>query len=179
MSFTIRRYMPADHAAVRDLFMRVNRELAPATMRAAFEDYIVRSLQDEVDRLSDYYAGKQGAFFVALDGTTLVGMFGLEGLGTASAELRRMYVEQSHRGSGLARAMLAHAEQTCRDSGTPLLTLSTSELQQAALAFYRKCGYALVREEIAAAQTNKTVGGNIRRFYFEKGLFDNGLHAPR
>jgi GNAT superfamily N-acetyltransferase len=170
MSVTIRRYAPADHAAVRDLFIRVNRALAPPDMRAAFEDYIARSLSDEIDRLSDYYAAKDGAFFVAMDGATLVGMFGLEGLGTPSAELRRMYVEQAHRGSRLARAMLAHAEQACRDSGTPLLTLSTSELQQAALAFYRKSGYALVREETAAAQTNKTVGGNIRRFYFEKVL---------
>jgi len=55
--------------------------------------------------------------------------------------------------------MLALAERTCRDAGTPRLTLSTSELQQAALAFYRKPGYRLVREENAAAQTNKTVGG--------------------
>ena len=95
-------------------------------------------------------------------------MFGLEGLGTPSAELRRMYVDKAFRGSGLARAMLEHAEQTCRDAGTPVLTLSTSELQQAALAFYRKSGYRLVREETAAAQTNKTVGGDIRRYYFEK-----------
>jgi putative acetyltransferase len=45
-------------------------------------------------------------------------------------------------------------------------------VQQAALAFYRKSGYRLVREETATAQTNKTVGGNIRRYYFEKGLND-------
>ena len=31
-------------------------------------------------------------------------------------------------------------------------------------------GYRLVREERAAAQTNKTIGGNILRFYFEKAL---------
>jgi putative acetyltransferase len=66
--------------------------------------------------------------------------------------------------------MLDHAEQVSREAGTPLLTLSTSELQQAALAFYRKSGYRLVREETAAAQTNKTIGGNIRRYYFEKTL---------
>jgi GNAT superfamily N-acetyltransferase len=170
MSFTIRRYVPADHAAVRDLFIRVNRELAPLDMRAAFEDYTARSLSEEIDRLSDYYAAKEGAFFVVVAGDSLVGMFGLEGLETASAELRRMYVEKVHRGSVLPRAMLAHAEQTCREAGTLLLTLSTSELQQAALAFYRKSGYRLVREETAASQSNKMVGGNIRRFYFEKVL---------
>jgi putative acetyltransferase len=167
---SIRRYADADHAAVRDLFIRVNRELAPPEFRAAFESYIERSLTEEIDRLADYYAGKQGAFFVAHEGEMLAGMFGLEGLGTPSAELRRMYVDKGFRGRGLARAMLKRAEQECRDAGTPVLTLSTSELQQAALAFYRKSGYRLVREETAAAQTNKTVGGNIRRDYFEKML---------
>jgi putative acetyltransferase len=170
MTFAIRRYAEADHAAVRELFIRVNRELASVAMREAFERYIERSLAEEIDRLADYYASKQGAFFVAHDGDALAGMFGLEGLGTPSAELRRMYLDAAHRGSGLAQVMLDHAEATCRAAGTPVLTLSTSELQQAALAFYRKAGYRLVREETAAAQTNKTVGGDIRRYYFEKVL---------
>jgi len=166
----IRRYAPSDQAAVRALFVAVNRELAPEAMQEAFEAYIVRSLAEEIDCIEAYYAQKQGAFFVAAEGSALVGMFGLEGLGTASAELRRMYVDRARRGSGLAQAMLAHAEATCRAAGTPMLALSTSELQGAALAFYRKSGYRLVREETAAAQTNKTVGGDIRRFYFEKVL---------
>jgi putative acetyltransferase len=65
VTFAIRRYAEADHAAVRELFIRVNRELAPPALRAAFEDYVTVSLREEVDRLADYYAGKQGAFFVA------------------------------------------------------------------------------------------------------------------
>jgi ribosomal protein S18 acetylase RimI-like enzyme len=170
MTFAIRRYAEADHAAVRDLFVRVNRELAPPALREAFERYIERSLAEEIDRLTEYYASKQGAFFVAHDGDALAGMFGLEGLGTPSAELRRMYVDVAYRGRGLAPAMLDQAESVCRAAGTPLLMLSTSELQQAALAFYRKSGYRLVREETAAAQTNKTIGGDIRRYYFEKTL---------
>ena len=170
MSVAIRRYADADHAAVRDLFIRVNRELAPPDYRAAFESYIARSLTEEIDRLAAYYSAKDGAFFVVREGGTFAGMFGLEGLGTRSAELRRMYLDQAFRGRGLARAMLDRAEAECRDAGTLVLTLSTSELQQAALAFYRRSRYRIVREETAAAQTNKTVGGNIRRYYFEKAL---------
>lgn len=166
----IRRYVDADHAAVRGLFVAVNRELAPPDLREAFESYITRSLEEEIDRLSDYYTGKQGAFFVAHAGETLAGMFGLEGLGSAAAELRRMYVGPAYRRHGLARMMLDHAELVCREAGTPVLTLSTSELQQAALAFYRNAGYTLVREETAVAQSNKTVGGDIRRYYFQKNL---------
>jgi putative acetyltransferase len=168
--FAIRRYAEGDYAAVRALFTAVNRDLAPPDLREAFELYITRSLREEIDRLSDYYAGKQGAFFVAHEGETLAGMFGLEGLGTQAAELRRMYVDPAFRRHGLARRMLEHAEEMCRAVATPLLTLSTSELQQAALAFYRDAGYALVREETAATQSNKTIGGDIRRYYFEKDL---------
>jgi GNAT superfamily N-acetyltransferase len=166
----IRRYAESDHAVVRALFIAVNRELAPRDLREAFEGYIARSLAEEIDRLSDYYAQKQGAFFVAYDGDRLAGMFGLEGLGTQAAELRRMYVDPAYRRHGLARLMLNRAEHVCRDVGTAVLTLSTSELQQAALAFYRNAGYAPVREETAAAQSNKTIGGDIRRYHFEKDL---------
>ena len=50
------------------------------------------------------------------------------------------------------------------------MILSTAELQGEALGLYRGAGYRLVREEIAAASTNKTVGGGIRRYHFEKLL---------
>jgi len=166
----IRPYAAADRDAVCDLFVRVNRELAPADLRAAFEDYIALSLRQEIGRIADYYAERNGRFFVAEQDGRLAGMFGLEGIGMPEAELRRMYVDAAFRGTGLAQAMLDHAEQACRAAGTPVLTLSTSELQRAALAFYAKSGYALVREETATAPSNKTVGGNIRRYHFEKTL---------
>jgi GNAT superfamily N-acetyltransferase len=169
VTFDIRRYRDADRAAVRDLFIRINRELATPALRDAFERYMAISLRDEIDRLADYYAERHGAFFVVYDGGTLAGVFGLEGLGTPSAELRRMYVDAPYRRRGLARVMLGFAEETCRDAGTRVLTLSTSQLQQAALAFYRASGYRLVSEETGAAQSNKTVG-NIRRYHFEKVL---------
>ena len=167
MTFTIRRYRDSDHAAVRDLFIRINRELVRPDLRDAFERYVAVSLRDEIDRLAEYYAERQGAFFVVHDDDgKLAGVFGLERLGAQSAELRRMYVDTRYRRQGLARRMLEYAEQACLDAGTLLLALSTSELQQAALAFYRASGYRLVWEETGAAQSNKTVG-NIRRYHFE------------
>jgi GNAT superfamily N-acetyltransferase len=169
MTFDIRRYRDGDHAAVRELFIRINRELARPDLRDAFESYMAVSLRDEIDRLAEYYAERQGTFFVVYDGNRLAGVFGVERLGAPSAELRRMYVDAAYRRQGLAIMMLEYAEQACRGAGTRVLTLSTSELQQAALALYRASGYQLLREETGAAQSNKTVG-NIRRYHFEKAL---------
>ena len=98
------------------------------------------------------------------------GNFGLEPAGDAALELRRMYVDPSLRRSGIARAMLRHAEQECRTSGRLKMVLSTSELQSADPGLYHASGYRLVREEIANASSNKMVGGGLRRFHFEKSL---------
>lgn len=167
---TVRRFAEADAVPVRDLFVRINRLLAPPQQRAAFGDYIALSVTEEIGRIEPYYADRGGAFFVAEDAGRLAGMFGLERVSAEAMELRRMYVEPALRRRGIARAMLAFAETECARRGFGKLELSTSELQQEALAFYRHAGYALEREEVAAAASNKTVGGGIRRFYFSKRL---------
>ena len=59
----IRAFLPADATAVRELFIRVNRLLAPAHLAEAFEGYIDRSLVEEIDRLADYYASRNGGFW--------------------------------------------------------------------------------------------------------------------
>jgi GNAT superfamily N-acetyltransferase len=97
-------------------------------------------------------------------------MFGLEPSGDSAMELRRMYVDPDARRRGIARRMLDFAEQECRRRRRFRMELSTSELQAEALALYRNAGYELVREEIAEAASNKTLGGGIRRYHFAKAL---------
>ena len=172
----IRDFSTDDAAAVRDLFIRVNRLLAPADRKDAFEIYIARSLTEEIDRVSEYYSERNGGFWVAVEGEGIVGMFGLEPSGEAAMELRRMYIDPDFRRRGIARKMLDFAEQQCRRRQRPRMDLSTSELQQEALALYRNAGYALVREEVVEAASHKTLGGGIRRYYFTKVL-RSGSHG--
>jgi GNAT superfamily N-acetyltransferase len=166
----MRNFSADDAAAVRDLFIRVNRLLAPAEMKDAFETWIARSLTEEIDRVSEYYSERNGGFWVAVDGGKIVGMFGLEPSSEGAMELRRMYIDPDFRRRGIARRMLDFAEQECHRRNRPRMNLSTSELQREALAFYKGAGYELVREEIAVAASNKTLGGGIRRYHFTKAL---------
>jgi putative acetyltransferase len=167
----IRPFVETDAPAVRELFVRVNRLLAPPAMKAAFEAYIESSVAEEVGRIPAYYSEHKGSFWVAMADARLAGMFGLETTVSGDAmELRRMYVDPDLRRRGIARTMLNFAESECRRSGARRLELSTSEIQVAALSLYRNSGYRLEREEVVAAATNKTVGGGIRRFYFSKML---------
>jgi GNAT superfamily N-acetyltransferase len=169
-SISIRPFAVADTAQVRDLFVRVNRSLAPPQMAETFEGYIARSLREEIGRIPAYYGERQGGFWVAQDGTRIVGMFGLELVSAGVMELRRMYVDPDAQRRGIARRMLRFAEDECRRRDVARLDLSTSELQGPALSLYRNAGYELVREETAVAENNKTVGAGLRRFHFTKAL---------
>ena len=167
---TIRPFEEQDATPVRELFITVNRLLSPAHMREAFESYIARSLAEEIDRIPTYYRERGGGFWVAIRDKGIVGMFGLEHVGPDSLELRRMYVHPFVRRSGIASAMLRFAEDQCRRLGAGKLELSTSELQSAAVALYKRAGYRLLREAVVVDASNKTVGAGIRWYYFEKTL---------
>jgi len=166
----VRSFAEADAAQVRALFIRVNRLLAPADLKDVFERFIVLSLSEEINRISDYYRERRGGFWVALIGAEVVGMFGLEQSGPGAMELRRMYVDPDRRRVGIGRKLLQFAEDQCRADNVHRLDLSTSETQPEALALYRNSGFEAVREEVAEAANNKTIGAGVRRYYFKKDI---------
>lgn len=167
----MRPFQKGDAEAIVTLFERVNRELATPHTHDAFETYIARSIEEEIGRIAEYYDTRNGhAFWVAKLAGEIVGMFGLERLRDGVVELRRMYVDPDVRRQGLARRMLARAEEIAAASGFDRMELSTSELQEAALAFYRRSGFSGETEYRAEEASNKTIGGGIRRYQFHKDL---------
>lgn len=80
-------------------------------------------------------------FFLAeLDGAAL-GCCGYAHCGDY-AELKRMYVDPSARGRGLAPALLDHLEAAARDEGLAQMRLETGAESHAALTLYARRGYA-------------------------------------
>jgi putative acetyltransferase len=170
-SIIIRAYDAADYDQVVALFIRTNRELAPDHMRDQFEQYIATVIDGELKQLPIIFsAERRNAFWVVETDGRIVGMFGIEACNTDRTELRRMYLDKPYRGRGIAQRMLACAEARARELDFAMITLSTAEVQNAAIAFYRKSGYRLVRSEPAYTMSTKTVGGGLSRFHFEKEL---------
>jgi GNAT superfamily N-acetyltransferase len=168
---TIRDYRQADHEQVAAFWTRINRELAPADLREQFEQYIAGPLADELRRLQEAFSGaKRNAFWVVTLGEEIIGTFGIESRSRDTTELRRMYLDRRHRGTGVAQRMLECAESGARARGFSTMILSTAEIQRAALKFYRKNGYQLVKTEVAETMSVRTVGSGLKRFHFEKQL---------
>jgi putative acetyltransferase len=81
-------------------------------------------------------------FLVARDGSgTAVGCGGIRLLGPGSGEVKRMYVEPSVRGSGVAAALLRALEEHARGLGITRLLLETGTAQPDAIRFYQREGY--------------------------------------
>jgi len=85
----------------------------------------------------------RGAFFLAtLDGQP-VGMGGWRwgGPTEGDAEIKRMYVREARRRTGVARSVLDELVRSAKDAGVRRLVLETGTAQPEAIAMYRGAGF--------------------------------------
>lgn len=90
------------------------------------------------------FAPPQGTFLMASIGSEPVGMGGWRWGGPAAgdAEIKRMYVREPWRRSGVARRLLVALEASAKDAGVVRIVLATGTAQPEAIAMYRAAGYA-------------------------------------
>lgn len=90
-----------------------------------------------------------GGFWVARDAGSVLGCVGLQEIEPAGAaagggrtgEIKRMWVSEGGRGTGLGRRLLAHVEAEARTLGFEQVVLDTNETLVEAMALYRSAGY--------------------------------------
>jgi putative acetyltransferase len=80
-------------------------------------------------------------FFVARDDNEIALATGAVVIQEGCAEIRRMWVEQSARGRGIAGRVLETLIATARGAGVRALRLETGVVSHAALALYEKAGF--------------------------------------
>lgn len=86
-------------------------------------------------------AGPAARFFVARSDGRAIGCAGLIIGRNGEAELKRMYVDPSARGTGLGAALLETIEAAGREGGVRIVRLETGIHSHAALGLYRRFGY--------------------------------------
>ena len=112
------------------------------------QEYVVRyGGRDETPLDPLMFEPPDGSFFVGyLDGVPVAtGAWRrspVSALGSdRTAEVKRMYVAPRARGTGLARRMLAHLEQSAAEHGAEVVVLETGLRQPEAIALYESSGY--------------------------------------
>lgn len=83
----------------------------------------------------------RGTFLVAFEGDEPLGCAALKGTDQGYAEIKRMWIGERARGTGLARQLMDRVEAIARELGVTVLRLDTNRALENAIAIYRHWGW--------------------------------------
>ncbi|MFO0598208.1 MAG: GNAT family N-acetyltransferase [Myxococcaceae bacterium] len=109
----------------------------------------------QLESLPQSYTNDGGAFFVALDGPTLVGTAGVALIEPGVFELRKMYLSPSTRGKGVGQQLLDACLTHVRQQQGARVVLDTTEKMTAAIAFYERNGFVRDDTQRRASRCNR------------------------
>ena len=130
-------------------------EIAPARapdldeIKALFREYSAlvsealcfQGFDQELAGLPGAYAPPSGMLLVARDGAAAAGCVALRRLDARTAEMKRMYVREAFRGTGLGRRLALAIVEEARQRGHRRVVLDTLPKLAAAIALYRDLGF--------------------------------------
>ncbi|PJK28900.1 GNAT family N-acetyltransferase [Minwuia thermotolerans] len=125
-------------------------------------DLCYQGFDQEMARFPGEYRPPKGALLLAWKGDEPVGVVGLRPHASGAAEMKRLYLTDTARGTGLGRRLAAAVVERARDLGYPGVVLDTLTSMTAAQGIYRKMGF---REYLPAAD-----GGHPDLLYFRLGF---------
>ena len=95
----------------------------------------------DMDQVETHYFQNDGLFLAVLDDDTLVGSGAIRKLDSETAELKRMWLLESHHGKGIGYQVIKKLFEFARIKGYSRVRLQTGSEQTRAFAFYKKLGF--------------------------------------
>lgn len=134
----------ADIDVVRQLFREYAVGANAPDCFVTFEDELAALSAPSCD-----YAPPRGRLFLAADAEP-AGCVALRPLDANTAEIKRLYVREKFRGTGLGRALAVAAIDAARQTGARRVVLDTLPSMSAAQALYRSLGFGGIPPYLAA-----------------------------
>lgn len=122
-------------------------ELVHGILRDEFGFSGASAEQTDLSDIRQHYGHGASNFWIALDGSRLVGTTGFVDLGSRQGLLRKMFVRADCRGSGVAFLLLDKVMKWATEHGFVEIYLGTNSNFHAAQRFYTKHGFAPVSPE--------------------------------
>ena len=135
----IRRYTPADQAAVEFLHVFAMQQVGAYLGRGPWDD--------DLYAIEEHYLNAHGEFLLGEIEGRLVTMGAFRRTSPIRAEIMRMRVHPDYQGQGFGQRILSELETRARTRGYTTLHLHTSTVQIAAQKLYEKHGFREVGRE--------------------------------
>jgi ribosomal protein S18 acetylase RimI-like enzyme len=140
------------------------------TVRGLFEEYsrgvgvdlCFQNFSKELADLPGDYIPPRGALLIGLVDDEAAGCIALHSWADDIAEMKRLFVRPTARGSGLGRELALAVVERARSAGYRRLRLDTLPSMQSAIRLYRSLGF----EEIPPYRANPVPGS----LFFERDL---------
>lgn len=145
----LRKHMPWQRQQTKLEIFRAEPADAESAYAIVSEYYASAKVVARDDReafLQEYFGPAAGFWMASMPGENgpgeIVGCIALRSLEPGvSAEIKRMYLRPSHRGTGIAQKLLEAAEGFARARGYQWIYLDTSDEMLAAARLYQRNGY--------------------------------------
>jgi putative acetyltransferase len=119
-------------------------------VRALFREYqaflgvdlCFQDFEAELAQLPGKYTPPRGRILFAHCGGALAGCVAMRPIDTITCEMKRMFVRPAYRGRGLGRRLADAIVTAAREGGYRAMRLDTLDTLGAAIALYRKMGFA-------------------------------------
>jgi putative acetyltransferase len=95
----------------------------------------------ELEALPGDYAPPAGVLLIARDGEAAAGCVALRRIDPGTGEMKRMYVRERYRGSGLGRRLAAEVIEAAKQRKYRRMVLDTLPKLTTAIALYRDLGF--------------------------------------
>lgn len=111
-------------------------------LRSIYEEmgWVVQN--NELSNLHSYFQLPAGGFFLLVrDNNQIIGTSGCLKLNETEGVLKRFYVHDKHRGTGIAQKLLEASIRKAKEMGLSRLVLDVMKNNQRAIRFYEKNGF--------------------------------------
>lgn len=130
---TIRRFVPADEKMVKALINEI--------MNQEFHDSSAVYPTDDLDKIDRTYGGIGEAFFVAADGSKIIGTVAVKKEDDRAALMRRLFVATPYRNQRTGMRLIERALQFCKEVGYQEIIFKTTSRMEGAIKTCKKRGF--------------------------------------
>lgn len=106
-------------------------------------DLCFQNFENELEQINIQYSNPSGGLFIIIDNETgeSIGCIGIRRFENKIAELKRMYVKDSHRNKGLGKKLLHNAIKLAKELRYEKIYLDTLDSMKTAIALYKSNGF--------------------------------------